>query len=158
MRNMLIGIILLVSTICSAQRDSTRSLNIKLKSLRYGSLFISGAAKGTADAISFHYDSFQRVHPNANPQICNPAISWTNKYSYGDPRQGERYLGSKTFLVWTTDLWHGLNAVTTVTGVGGTIIIVIGEKKSWKYYLKELGLGYLANRAGFHLTYNLIYK
>lgn len=157
MRNMLIGIILLVSTICSAQRDKTRSLNIKLKSIRYGSLFISGFADGVNDAISFHYNSFQRVHPKANPQYWNPQISWTNKYEDVKGKT-ENFPLSTTALVFVTDGFHLTNMINRTAFIGGSIIIPIGEKKKWYWYLKEMAIGYAINRAGFYTSYNLIYK
>jgi hypothetical protein len=33
-------------------------------------------------------------------------ISWQNKWKNGDRNQGEKFFGSSTFLVWTTDAWH----------------------------------------------------
>jgi len=144
--------------VCFAQKDSIRSLNIKLKTIRYSSAFVSGFAEGTMDVISFHYDSFQKVHHNANPQFWNPQLSWKNKWKNGDKVQGEKFLGSSTFLVWTTDAWHGLKAVNRLTTIGGSIVITIGEKKKWWWYAKELAIGYAINRVGFYTSYNLIYK
>jgi hypothetical protein len=154
-------IFLLISFNSIGQIDSTnriRNKNIKLKTYRYGSLYISGAARGAADALLFHYDKFNRVHPNANNEICNPSESWKRKWKNGDPKQGEAFPGSSTFLVWTTDLWHGLSAASTIAGIGGTVIIVIGEKHKLVYYLKEIAIGYLFNRVGFYSTYNFVYK
>ncbi len=150
--------IFLFSTICFSQKDSICNLNIKLKAVRYSSAFIAGFAEGTMDAISFHYDKFQKVHPNASPQFWDPSLSWKNKWYNGNPNEGEKFLGSSTFLVWTTDGWHALKAVNRLTTIGGSIVITIGEKKKWTYYAKELLISYAANRAGFYTSYNLIYK
>ena len=43
-----------------------------------------------------------------NPRIykwTNP-LSWQNKWKNGDYLQGEKFWGSSTIFVWTTDLWH----------------------------------------------------
>lgn len=32
--------------------------------------------------------------------------SWKLKWEGGDPEQGERFFGSSTVFVWTTDAWH----------------------------------------------------
>lgn len=148
----------LICTTCFSQSDSIRSLNIKLKTIRYSSAFLAGFAEGTMDAISFHYASFQKVHPNADAQFWNPSISWENKWKNGDPQQGEKYLGSSTVFVPFQDAWHGLKGGKTIFTIGSTLIIPIGEKKSWKWYAKEIAIGYIANRAGFYTSYNLIYK
>ena len=39
-------------------------------------------------------------------QFTNPNISWQNKWKNGYRIQGEKFFGSSTFLVWTTDFWH----------------------------------------------------
>jgi len=159
MKNKLLFItISLICTTCFSRNDSIRSLNIKLKTVRYSSAFIAGFAEGTMDAISFHYDRFQKVHPNANAKFWDPQLSWTNKWYNGNKNEGEKFVGSSSFLVWTTDGWHGLKAVNRLTTIGGTIIITIGEKKKWHYYAKELLISYAVNRAGFYTSYNLIYK
>lgn len=158
MRNILFVSLFLITGMCFSQKDSIRNLNIKLKTVRYSSAFIAGFAEGTMDAISFHYDSFQKVHPNANPQFWNPQLSWENKWYNGDTKQGEKFLGSSTFLVWTTDGWHGLKAVNRLATFGATITIVIGDKKKWTYYAKEILISYVSNRAGFYTSYNFIYK
>jgi hypothetical protein len=36
----------------------------------------------------------------------NPSMSNDNKWKNGDAKQGEKFFGSSTFLVWLTDLWH----------------------------------------------------
>ena len=41
-----------------------------------------------------------------NQQWINPSFSWKNKWKNGDLIQGEKFLGSSTFLVWLTDFWH----------------------------------------------------
>lgn len=38
--------------------------------------------------------------------FTDPELSWQNKWKNGDRKQGERFFGSSTFLVWTTDAWH----------------------------------------------------
>lgn len=54
--------------------------------------------------LQFHYNEswFVRLNPN----FWNPIISWVNKYKNNDPKQGEKFFGSTTFLTWTTDGFH----------------------------------------------------
>ena len=41
-----------------------------------------------------------------NQNFWNPQLSWVNKWKDGDRANGEKFFGSSTFLVWTTDSWH----------------------------------------------------
>lgn len=41
-----------------------------------------------------------------NQKWIDPSLSWPNKWKNGDPDQGEKFIGSSTFLVWLTDFWH----------------------------------------------------
>lgn len=166
-------ILLVVLCSCVAKRDVAkcskpayvkdsikhiRNMNIALKTVRYSSAFVAGYAEGMQDVLSFHPDNFSKMHPNANKQFWLPDYSWKNKWKNGDKSQGEKFFGSSSFLVWTTDAWHGLKSINRVGTLGASIIIPIGSKKKWTYYAKELIIGYLFNRVGFYASYNLIYK
>lgn len=54
-----------------------------------------------------YYDSvfFNEKWTRLN-QFTNPYTSAKNKWKNGDKAQGEKFFGSSTFLVWTTDFWH----------------------------------------------------
>lgn len=41
-----------------------------------------------------------------NKQWFNPSLSQKNKWKNGDIKQGEKFFGTSTFLVWLTDFWH----------------------------------------------------
>lgn len=149
MKKILFITIFLISGICYSQKDS-------LRWLRYGVYFTAGIAEGYSDVLQFHYNSFQKVHPNANPQYWDPAISWTNKYD-NVKEKTENFPLSTTALVWTTDGWHLSKFVKNV-GIFGGLCIPLQKGKKWWWYLKEGAICYGFNRAGFNLTYNLIYK
>jgi len=58
------------------------------------------------DIVSLRYTKSIFVnYPNLR-YFIDPDVSWRNKWKNGDPKQGEKFFGSSTFLVWTTDLWH----------------------------------------------------
>lgn len=108
--------------------------------------FVSGAAEGTMDALDFHYWKFKKVFPSVNDQFWNPEISWQNS-------RGQ-------YFPFTRDAWHLMkfgNHLSTFTGVMlNTRTFKKGKK--WYWYVAE-GIGYWwINRAGFHLTYNIIFK
>ncbi len=132
-----------------------------IKSIRYGLFFIAGFAEGVNDAISFHYPAFKRVHPGANDLYWNPEVSWKNKYTNWDAGDNSpRYWQSTQVLVWTTDAFHMTNMVDHITMLSGASIMIPlnGQKRRWTWYAKEIFMSYMANRAGFYLSYNIIYK
>ena len=47
--------------------------------------------------------------PKTWEPFFDSTVSWKNKWKNGDPNQGEKFFGSSTFLVWTTDAWHLAN-------------------------------------------------
>jgi hypothetical protein len=68
-------------------------------------LMVAAVGKAAMDTLRFHFDRsiFSRWE---NQYFVDPAISWRNKYKNHDPAQGERFPGSTTIFVFTTDLWH----------------------------------------------------
>ena len=116
---------------------------------------MGGAFEGTSDALQFHYSDFNKVFPKNNPSFWNPSFSWMNKYKNGDYKQGPKYFGSTSFLVWTTDGYHlmrfGRNIMIT-----GTFTLYPKKKKNWKYVVFDVLTHSVAYRAGFFTTYNLL--
>jgi hypothetical protein len=114
-------------------------------------LFISGVAEGLMDYLDFHYSK-----PN---YYLNPDYSYLNKYKNHDPVQGERFWGSTTVFVSTTDAWHGLKLVRNTGNMTALVLKGLGslgrQKQRWYVYILE-GVGYyLVNRAGFTLGYKM---
>ena len=128
----------------------------KIQVLPASLMFVSGTAKGYADVLSTHYSSFQSAHPNANPQFWNPDKSWRNKWKDGSTTK-ERFLGSSTVFVATTDGWHLANAVNK-TALIGAIVLKMGHKQPFRYYLYDFAIYSAAYSAGFWTVYELIYK
>jgi hypothetical protein len=126
-------------------------------------MFISGAAHGYSETLTWHYPRFQAKHPNALPGYWNPRESWVNKYKtdrFGNILQPRRpaYFGSTTFLVWTTDWYHAFNTISRTTGAAGlTIPLWTGHGKKLKHYALEIGAKGLVWSAGFHTIYTVIY-
>lgn len=126
--------------------------------LKLGLMFISGAADGMTQVIAFHPDRFFAQHPNADRQFWDNSISWRNKYRNGDPQQGRAFVGSTTWLAWTTDAYHLFRTTSRLTAVAGlTIPLYKGSGKKLRHYAAEIGLSGLAWSAGFHTTYTLLY-
>ena len=71
-------------------------------------IFITLAAIFNAmmDTVSFHYqESIFMNYPKLR-QFLDANFSWQNKYKNRDYKQGKKFFGSTTFLVFLTDGWH----------------------------------------------------
>lgn len=118
-------------------------------------VFAAGAADGVNQALQFQYPGFKSVFPGANNQFWNPALSCTNKYKNGDPKQGAKFPGSRTWLVFTTDGYHLTRFADHLFLSGAVAFKIAGyEKKKWYFYVMEAVGYWLINRAGFCLVYN----
>lgn len=64
----------------------------------------AAASEAVMDKIQFHYE--RSVFPEkANQNFWNPALSWINKWKDSSARE-EKFPGSSTIFVFTTDAWH----------------------------------------------------
>ena len=117
--------------------------------------FTAGMFEGTAEALKFHYSNVdQKLSLNDN--FWNPEISWRNKYKNGDPGQGERFTGSSTTLVWTTDGYHAMRFGRNTCLITG-ITLKIGDRQRWWKYFIELIAFYISYQVGFTITYDIIF-
>jgi hypothetical protein len=101
---------------------------------------IAVVANATSDEIRFHWDRLfgHWFKPGSkSEQWFNPSKSWTNKY-LGKNRVID-FLFS-TALVWTTDFWHLLKAIT-INSVFGIVLITANlEWDVWSYLVTLVGL------------------
>ena len=68
-------------------------------------IIISAIAKSIMDKLQFHYD--KSIFKNfKNQQFWDGRISWKKKWKNGDKEQGEKFPGSSTIFVFSTDAWH----------------------------------------------------
>jgi len=118
---------------------------------------VSGFADGTAEVLRTDYTRFNRILPNANQNYWDANKSWPNKWKNGDPLQGTKFLGSTTFLVWTTDGYHLTRFIRNATMITA-ICIPIGGKKNWKQYAIEIGTSYISYTIGFNIAYEIVFK
>ena len=68
-------------------------------------MVIAGVFNACMDVLKHRYNVSIFKGMKAQ-QWTNPGLSWTNKWKNGDPSQGEKFIGSSTFLVSLTDFWH----------------------------------------------------
>lgn len=114
-------------------------------------LFLFGCADGITDHLQFHY----KKGDFENDLFWNPKESWKNKYKDGNPDLGEKFFGSTTFLVWTTDAWHLFKTIK-VSIIQFLVAFLLLRGKRWYWVLIGLFGAKLVVGAGFHLFYTLI--
>ena len=115
----------------------------------------AGAMDGLAECSKYHYPAFSSTFPNHNPNFWSPQ-SWRNKWKNGDPAQGERFFGSSTFLVWTTDGYHMSRMARNFAVAGAVTIEICGSKKPWQVYLFEFLAYMICYNLGFTIVYDVI--
>jgi hypothetical protein len=147
-----------VTTVCQDPLDDfkkQRRKKIANYAITSGLVLLAGASDGVNQAIMYQYGGFKRAFPGANDKFWKPALSGANKYKNGDPRQGARFPGSRTWLVFLTDGYH-LTRFADHLFMSGAIAVKISgyQKKKWYIYAVETVGYWLINRAGFCLTYN----
>ena len=67
---------------------------------------LAGMCNAIMDKVNFHWDE-SIFKGSKYEQWANPAVSYKNKWkNHSNSLDGERFPGSSTIFVWTTDLWH----------------------------------------------------
>jgi hypothetical protein len=75
---------------------------------------LAGLAEAVMDVIQFHFsDSIFSNSINYKNNYWNPQDSWKNKWKDYDPQLGEKFKGSSTLFVFTTDAWHFFKFIRT---------------------------------------------
>lgn len=49
---------------------------------------------------------FSNINNKKWVAFANPIVAYKNKWKNRDIKQGEKFFGSSTFLVWSQDFWH----------------------------------------------------
>lgn len=109
-------------------------------------LSFSGIAKAIQDKLQFHFH--KSVFKNLG-DYWNPETSWKRKWKNGDPKQGERFLGSSTIFVSLTDAWHLFGLIRDFLFVASISVATLNP-----WYL----LGYIIFFVNFHIFFTWIFK
>jgi len=115
-------------------------------------MFFGGSSKGFNEKLQFHYDEFKHIFPGASDRWFNPDVSWQNKYKHGNSAEGAKFPLSTTMLVFTTDQYHLNNFIQRVS-ITSAIVLKIGQKQKFKYYVYDFIYYTICYQAGFALTY-----
>lgn len=151
-------IVLILAILTASQPAQAQKYNWRKAIAPASFALVSGAAWGFHETSVHHPDRF----PDSwNPNYWDARVSWKNKYYRNDPQNGPKYLGSTTFLAWTTDSKHLFGTVHRVSmlgaGVSAGIVYNRGERRKWWHYGIDAAISYAAYSAGFHLVYSGIF-
>ena len=91
-------------------------------------IMIAAVSEAIMDKIQFHYDKSIFADKKVNQLFWNPIESWKNKWK--DDLKTEKFLGSSTIFVFTTDAWHLFKFFRNISLFIGLPLITFGE-----YYL-----------------------
>lgn len=129
--------------------------------------FLSGfVGKSTNETIDHSYPYFQATFPNANPQYCNPDLSWVNKYKNHDPTQGYNSLWSKHIGVVYSDLYHLSNMFDTGLYTFGCLLPIGNREITFRKHTVKFLIKYsvegtvlwFCRDLGFETSRKFIYK
>lgn len=92
-----------------------------------GFLLITFAAvsESIMDKIQFHYDKSIFKNSKYNQLFWNPIESWKNKWK--EDLKTEKFIGSSTLFVFTTDAWHLFKFFRNTSLFIGLPLIAIGD-------------------------------
>ena len=153
---LLIGL-LLFTNVAVAQINSIGDISLNKPQITIPFALFAGICDGLSQTLYAHYGAFENRFPNANDQYWNPYVSWTNKYANNDPNLGEKFPGSTTLFVFTTDAYHLFRTINKVN------LLTLGalefsEKRPILNYAIDFILYSAVYSAGFTLTYQVFFK
>ena len=83
----------------------------------------------------------------------NPQKSWKFKWKNGDPKQGEKFWLSSTWLVWTTDAWHLFKSLMEMS-----LLVAVVTYSPTYYILLDLAIIFGIQAATFHTFFTYIFN
>lgn len=85
---------------------------------------LSAISESIMDKIQFHYNNSIFSNEKYNQLFWNPSESWKNKWK--DDLKTEKFLGSSTIFVFTTDAWHLFKFFKNTTLFIGLPLLCLG--------------------------------
>ncbi len=149
--------LLLLGNVAFAQIGKIGNIELNKPQITVPFALFAGMCDGVSQTLYAHYYAFENKFPDANEQYWNPYESWTNKYMHNDPAQGEKFFGSTTVFVFSTDAYHlfrTINKLNLVT-LGA---LEFSDKRPFLNYVADFILYSAVYSAGFTLTYEVFFK
>lgn len=101
---------------------------------------VSGASDGVRDHVLYHPNELFRQYPNLNKSFWDIRESWVNN----------RWAPFK-------DANHTFKTVTQTLDLGTVAMAMFEKKQTVKRAITKVVFAYLCRKAGFHLTYTLLF-
>ncbi len=119
--------------------------------MMYACQLVAGASDGVNQAVVHHYLGM-------GDKFWDFQTSWKNKYQdYDNGDYRPAFFGSKSFAVGLTDGYH-LTRMVDRSFTTASLAFCICGKNDWNSIIRKLLVSAAVNRAGFALTYNVIFK
>lgn len=118
---------------------------------------LAGASNAVMDKIVFHWD--RSIFKGTKfEQWANPKVSYQNKWkNNSNSLEGEKFFGSSTIFVWTTDLWHFAQSFMITFFVLGVLsydgIVNIGG-----LYVLNLIIDYVILKMAFSISFEIFWS
>ena len=115
-------------------------------------IFFAGASEAIMDKLQFHFDKSIFSNKDKYKQLFwNPIDSWKNKWK--EDLKTERFAGSSTMFVFTTDAWHLFKLFRNLSIFIGIFFIAITPSSIIMTLIYILII-----RIVFGLSFTLFYK
>lgn len=119
-------------------------------------IIMGGIFNAIMDVIThkFNQSIFSKIKNDKIIKFINPNISWKNKWKNDEPKNGELFFGSSTFLVMFTDLWHLSKFLMIIS----MTLAIISHNNICQIKMIECVIYYLSFTTTFTLFYDYILK
>ena len=121
-------------------------------------VLLAGAFNGCMDLVADPTAFAKSRFPKDDEMFYLKTESWKNKWKNGDPKQGPKFFGSTTFLVFVTDFWHLMQFGHGTMWTLAILSAIFISPLPWWGYLLGFVVSKTSYSVGFHLTYTLIFR
>lgn len=118
---------------------------------------LAGIANAVMDKIVFHWG--RSIFKDTKfEQWANPKVSYKNKWkNNSNSSNGERFPGSSTIFVWTTDLWHFAQSFMITFFVLG-VLFYDGIVNIEGFYIFNLIIDYIILKTAFSIAFEIFWS
>ena len=119
---------------------------------------LAGACNAIMDKINFHWD--ESIFKDGKlEKWANPEISYRNKWkNNSNSLDGEKFPGSSTVFVWTTDLWHFTQSFMITFFILGGISYGNGLVSIFENDLVNMLIDFSIFKISFSITFELFWS
>lgn len=119
---------------------------------------LAGMCNAIMDKVNFHWDE-SIFKGSKYEQWANPAVSYKNKWkNHSNSLDGEKFPGSSTIFVWTTDLWHFAQSFMITFFVLGALFYGDGLVTIFETSWINTAIDFVIFKIVFSLTFELFWS